>query len=635
MSQDGGRPDGARPDGGRPSGERSDAETSDGDRPSRPGRARRTSWARLSIPPGRAQLRGISASPGVAVGRVTIFDRRGVPIPRRAITAAEIEPEVQRLMGGLAASRRLIEEARDALDPAAGAEHRLVLEAHLLMHRDDLLVGAAVEGIRTGVNAEWAVRRAIDEIVRRLSTAREAYLQDRARDVEQVGEHVLRALTGVGVQLPPLDRPTILVASDLSPAETARLPRDRVLALVTDLGTATSHTAILARALGIPAVVGVEGVTRALSPDDLVIVDALRGEVIVAPNEQEEQRAEERARRYRLFTSRLRHREGTPGATRDGTRVELLANVELEVEVAEAQAQRAEGVGLYRTEFLYLEGAMPTEDEQTELYARIAARMAPRPVTLRTFDLGADKMPLLGLGKAPNPALGLRGLRLSLACPELFRTQLRAMMRAAAIAPVRAMFPMVCTVDELRAARAIARAAERELADANIEHRPILLGAMIEVPSAVALADLIARECDFFSVGTNDLTQYALAVDRQNAKVSHLVRPLEPALLRMLRAICDAAAPRRLSVSVCGDLAAHPMAIPVLLGMGYRSLSMPPSEIALTREILDRLDLSTCEDVARAAMACATALEVEQCVAEMLGDRLGEIWDEQGIEVSR
>nr|MDQ3032590.1 PEP-utilizing enzyme [Myxococcota bacterium] len=364
-------------------------------------RPRRSSATRLSAPPERATLRGICGSPGVAVGRVTIFDRRSVPIPRRQIASDEKEAEVGRLMVALATSRRHLEEARDALDPAAGAENRLVIEAHLLMHRDELLVGAAVEGIREGLNAEWAVRRSVEVIAKRLATASEAYLSERARDVEQVGEHLLRVLTGVGVQLPPIDAPTILVASDLSPAETARLPRHLVLAIVTDLGTATSHTSILARALSIPAVVGVDGVTRTLTPGVIVVVDALRGEVVVEPDESEQRRAEDRARRYRRFTGKLREREGTPGATRDGARVEVLANVELEVEVDEAHGQRAEGIGLYRTEFLYLEDELPTEDDQTELYARIASRMSPRTVTLRTFDLGADKMPLLGFAGSP------------------------------------------------------------------------------------------------------------------------------------------------------------------------------------------------------------------------------------------
>jgi phosphotransferase system enzyme I (PtsI) len=602
----------------------------------RPPPANRSSTPRVAIAAAREVLRGICAAPGIAVGTVTLFDRRSVPIPRRAIGPAEIEVEVQRLMQALAMSRRQIEEARDALDPVGDVEHRLVLEALLLMHRDELLVGEAVEAIRGGLNAEWAVRRAVEAIVGRLASARESYLADRARDVEQVGEHVLRVLTGTREELPPIDRPTILVANDLSPAETAKLPRDRVLALVTDVGSTSSHTAILARALGIPAVVGVDGVTRRLSPGDFVIVDALRGQIIVEPGEFEIRRAEERARRYRHFTGKLRGREGAPGATADGARVELLANVELEIEVEEAYAQRADGIGLYRTEFLYLEGAPPDEATQAELYARIAARMSPRPVTLRTFDLGADKVPVLalgGAGRGANPALGLRGLRLSLAVPDRLRTQIRAILRAAANAPLRAMFPMVCTLDDFRQARALVVDARKELEAEGIAHGPVAIGAMIEVPSAVVMADLLARECDFFSVGTNDLIQYTLAIDRQNPRMSGLVRALEPAVLRMLDAIRRAARAARIPVSMCGDLAAHPLAIPVLLGLGYRSLSMPASQLALAREVLGRLEVRRCEELARACLSCGTGLEVEQKVARALSSDLAEIWDEQGIEI--
>jgi phosphoenolpyruvate-protein phosphotransferase (PTS system enzyme I) len=604
---------------------------------SRPPRARRPSWARTSIPPGRATLRGISASPGVAVGQVTLFDRRSVPIPRRSIAPTEVEPEVERLMAALGTSRRQLEEARDGLDPAAGAEHRLVLEAHLLMHRDELLVGAAVASIRAGHNAEWAVRRSVEALVQRLLSTGQSYLSDRSRDVEQVGEHVLRVLTGVGLQLPVIDRETILVTSDLSPAEAARLPRDKVLALVTDFGSATSHTAILARALGIPAVVGVDGITRTLSPNDHVIVDALRGEIIIDPNVSERERAEDRARRYRHFVGKVRGREGASGRTIDGVKIELLANVELEVEVEDAEEQRAEGIGLYRTEFLYLDGEPPSEDRQVEIYARIAARMAPRPVTLRTFDLGADKMPSIDPGAAKartlNPALGLRGLRLSLSVPALFRTQLRAMMRAAAIAPLRVMFPMVCTLDELRRARAIAVEACAELEREGLPHRQVSIGAMIEVPSAVVIADALARECDFFSVGTNDLVQYTLALDRQNPRVFHLARTLEPAILKMLAHTIRSADAGGIPTCVCGDLASHPMAIPILLGMGYRSLSMATADLAVAREIVDRIDLTTCERLAYASAQCATAAEVERTVVEMLGSALTEIWEEQGIEL--
>lgn len=610
---------------------------SEGDSTPRPPRPSERSFRRPNDSPNRRTLRGLCASPGIAVGPVTIFDRRSVPIPRRTIGSAEIEAEEQRLMQALATSRRHLEEARDALDPVTAVEHRWVLEAHLLMHRDELLVGEAVAAIRKGLNAEWAVRSAVEAITRRLASAREPYLSERVRDVEQVGEHVLRVLTGTTAQLPSLDRPTILIASDLTPAEAARLPRDRVLALVTDGGSSSSHVAILARALGIPAVVGVEGVTRTLSPGDRAIVDALRGEIVVEPDEDETRRAEERARRYRLFTRRLRSCEGAPSATADGTRVELCANVELEAEVEQACAQLSDGIGLCRTELLCLHGEPPSEEEQAALYARIAARCSPRTATLRTFDFGADKLSAWGdpaTSCGANPALGLRGLRLSLALPELLRTQIRAMLRAASAGPVRILFPMVCTLDDWSSARAIVGRAQRELEAEGVPHRSVPLGAMIEVPSAVIMADALARECDFFSVGTNDLTQYTLAVDRHNPRVSNLVRALEPALLRMLDIVRRAAARVAIPVSVCGDLAAHPMAIPVLVGLGYRSLSVPPVAIPVAREVLRRIEIRRCEELARDCLDCGTGAEVERRVGREMRDDLGDIWEEQGIEIT-
>ena len=582
----------------------------------------------------RRVLRGICGSPGIAVGPVMIFDRRSVPIPRRNIAVDEIESEIERLTLALAESRREIELAREAIDPSAGAEHRLVLEAYLLMHRDELLVNASISNVNDALTAEWALRRAADDLTRRLASAREPYLSERARDVEHVATDVLRALTGRSSSIPPMREQSVLVASDLSPAETAQLKRDQVLALVTDLGTATSHTAILARALGIPAVVGVNDITRCVSPGDVIVVDALRGEVVLEPEDGELHRAEERARRYRHFTGRLRDREGAPGRTRDGVAVELLANIELEVEVDEASRERAEGIGLYRTEFLYLDGPPPTEEAQVALYARVGLAMAPRLVTLRTFDLGADKLPVHGVPRSPNPALGLRGLRLALARPELLVTQLRAMMRAAVEAPLRAMFPMVCTVDDLRSARKLAARAKSELEAEGVPHRPIALGSMIEVPSAVAMVDVLARESDFFSIGTNDLVQYALAVDRSNARVAQLVRPVEPAVLRMLDQVARASREHEVPVCICGDLAAHAFAIPILMGLGFRSLSMPPSEIPLARELLDRIELVECNDLARDALQCATGDDIEKLVMERFGSALGELWEEQGFDVA-
>jgi phosphotransferase system enzyme I (PtsI) len=594
----------------------------------------------IAVPelPAHRALRGLPASPGVAIGRVVLFDRRSVPIARRAIETHEVLGEIARLHASIARSRTHLEAVRDRLDPSVDAEHRLVLETHLLMVKDELLVTSTETEIRGGKCAEWALRHVADELGRRLAQAKESYLRERAHDIEHVVEDVLRALTGTGTELPPLEQPSVLVASDLSAAELLAIPRERLLALVTELGTTTGHTAILARALHVPTVVGVRGATRAVEGGRIVIVDARRGEVHVDPSVEARANAEDRVDRYRSFTDRLRESREARTALEDGTRIEILANLEIEVELEEALDERAEGVGLYRTEFLYLDGTLPDEERLTEVFTRVGRAFAPRTVTLRTFDLGSDKLPRHGgnrtledLAVAPNPALGLRGLRLALAMPEVLRTQIRAVLRAAESTPLRLMFPMVCTVEELREAKRVVDHARRELVQARVPHRAVPIGAMIEVPSAVVLADVLAAECDFFSIGTNDLAQYALAVDRGDPAVAGLASPLSPGLLRLLRPIMTAAAPRSLPVSLCGDMASHPLALPVLLGLGLRSLSMPASEIPLARAIAARLDLASCVDVAEAALSCATEAEVRRAIVARLGARLGDLWDEHGL----
>ncbi len=591
--------------------------------------------------PAQRALRGLPASPGVAIGHVVIFDRRSVPITRRAIEPDEVKGEITRLHDATSLSLSTLEAVRDRLDPSVDAEHRLVLETHLLLVKDELLVTSTETEIRSGKCAEWALRHVADDLTRRLGQAKESYLRERVHDIEHVVEDVLRALTGVGTELPTLEQPAVLVASDLSAAELLALPRARLLAVVTELGTATGHTAILARALHIPTVVGVRGATRTIEAGTIVIVDARRGEVHVDPSIEERASAEDRADRYRSFTGRLRESRDTHTALECGTRIEILANLEIEVELEEALDERAEGVGLYRTEFLYLDGTLPDEEQLTEVFTRVGRAFAPRTVTLRTFDLGADKLPrrrgaegsrrLAELAEAPNPALGLRGLRLALELPEVLRAQIRAVLRAAEHAPLRLMFPMVCTVEEMREARRVVEHARRELTQARVPHRVVPIGAMIEVPSAVVLADVLANECDFFSIGTNDLAQYALAVDRGDPAVAGLASPLSPGLLRLLRPIMVAAAPRSLPVSLCGDMASHPLALPVLLGLGLRSLSMPASEIPLARAIAARLDLASCVDVANDALACATEAEVRRAIVARLGERLGDLWDEHGL----
>ena len=477
-------------------------------------------------------LRGISVSPGVAIGPAVVFDRNAIPVPRLTMEATDAPHEKLRLHEAILRSRARVERVRDAL-PEYDAEHRLILEAHLLMHRDELLVQATERAIDQGKNAEWALELSVGVLAARLAQATESYLRERVRDLDHVKEGILRELTGATHALPTLEEPSILVAVDLSPAEFLSLPRDMILGIVTELGTSTGHTALLARALHIPAVVHAQRATRLIEKGRVVVVDARTGEVLVDPSVLERVSAEHRADRYRTFAGRLRSHAPEQTTLRDGTGIEILANLELEVEVEEALEARAEGVGLYRTEFLYLKGAAPCEEQLYELFGRVGRAFHPRPVCIRTFDLGADKLPIGDLEAAPNPALGLRGLRLALARPELFEAQLRAVLRASSATSLRLMFPMVTNVEEMREAKRMVSRVRLGLEQSGIEVGQVSIGAMIEVPAAAMMIDALAKECDFFSIGTNDLTQYAMAADSNNPRVAAFASPLAPGVLQL------------------------------------------------------------------------------------------------------
>ncbi len=590
----------------------------------------------MSAPPKRTVLRGISASHGMAVGPVKVIGPSSRWVPRWYVPAERVDAEVGRLREAIEASRAEIEEVKSGLGDAIEADYRLILDAHLLMHRDELVVDAAVRAIKSdGVNAEWALRRTVDELVRQLEQAGSGYFRERAQDVEHVGQHIMRWLTDRASTMPAIDGPTILVAEDLSPTDAARLAHMPVVALVTDLGTATSHTAILARTLEIPTVVGVNEITRRVMDGDVVIVDALHGLAILDAEPEERERARERAVRYRRFTQQLRDKRVDVVATTDGLRVALHANVELPAEAALAAEAGAEGIGLYRTEFLYLDRlTAPTEDEQARVYSDVVEATSPRPVTFRTYDLGGDKLPESErLPRTLNPALGLRALRLSLSRPDLLRAQVRAILRASAHGPVRLMFPLVTTVDDLRRARAVVEDVRAELVAEGVEHDEVPVGIMVEVPSAALVAGALASECDFFSVGTNDLVQYTLALDRTNPQVAHLARPLDPAILRLLDMTARAAESAAIPLSMCGDMAADPFAIPIVVGLGYRTLSMPYAAIPLAREVVGRLSMEAAAEAAREALGYGDVAQVEALVAKRFDDALGDLWREEGIEV--
>lgn len=583
----------------------------------------------------RQVLSGIAASPGVAVGKVCLFERGHLYVPRRYIERDQISNEEQRLHAAIELSRSELETIRQRIGPET--EHRLLLDAQLLMHRDELLIDGAIELLRErSINAEWALAQTTARIAQRMRGASEAYFRERAVDIENVGDRILHKLVGSVAELPTLTPDCVIVSDDLGPADAAQLLRSAACGIAIDLGSASSHTAILARALEIPAVVGVRQLARMVADDDAIIVDAFRGEVVLFPSEQEQERARARASRYRAFTRSLRARAARTLATADGTHIRLDANIELPAEAAVALQEGATGIGLYRTEFLYLDRVKPpSEEEQTKVYRDVAQVLAPRPVVFRTFDIGGDSLHGYGGGLVTmNPALGLRALRLGLASPELLMTQLRAMLRASGLGDVRIMFPLVSSLDELRAAKALLADARRELEAEGAELGSVRVGCMIEVPAAVLIADKLARECDFFSVGTNDLVQYALAVDRTNPRVAHLASALHPGVLSLLDMTAKAAKSANIELAMCGGMAADTRALPLVMGLGYEHLSVDVGYLPLARAIIERIDLTLARRSAEDALRCGTIDEVKSLIHERFGEPLGDLWVEQGLDLS-
>ena len=575
-----------------------------------------------SMPQG-VLLRGIAGSPGVAVGPALVVGDTKAAYARRHVASAQIDSEIARLKQAVDEAKRHVREVSATL-PAAPLETNAILDAYLTMIGDPMLLGRVEQKIRNEKKcAEWAVAQSCDEIAKMFgpadATGPDAYIVERRHDVEFVCDRLLRELTGDTKQIVPrLDQPMVVVARDLSPAETAGMVREPVIAFITEIGTRTSHTAIMARALEIPAVVGAGEALSIIRTGDTVIVDGLRGEVVVNPSDITTEEARSRGARHLAFARGLLSARNQPCVTRDGEPVSLKANVELPAEAILALDHGAEGIGLYRTEFIYIDRTtMPTEGEQYELYRAVVEAVAPRPVTLRTFDIGGDKFASsFQLPAEMNPALGLRAVRLALSRPEVFLTQLRAMVRASAHGDLRIMVPMVASVQELREVRKLLGRAMYEVESAGHKHaRHIPLGIMIEVPSAVVMADVLAREAEFFSIGTNDLIQYTLAIDRGNRSLAPLASPFHPAILRMIRQVARAAGPHQVPVALCGAMASDPLAAVLLVGLGLRELSMEAAAIPEIKEALRRVATSDCERAAEAALALDTADAVEELVA--------------------
>ena len=572
-------------------------------------------------------LKGIAGSPGVAVGPALVLGDLRASYVRRHIHTAQTQEELDRVRVAVDVAKKTLRDV-DSRMPRTMQEASAILDAYQLMLEDPALLDRVTHKITKEKKcAEWAVSEAGEEIAALFGGKDiDAYIQERKHDVEFVADRLLRALVGEEVHhAVRLDEPMIVVARDLSPADTASMVREPALAFVTCVGTRTSHTSIMARALEIPAVVGVADALDQIRTGDMLVVDGLTGRVFVHPTDQSIRDARQRSEQHLAFARRLLSARHKPCVTSDGVSVALKANVELPAEAILAVDHGAQGIGLYRTEFLYIDRTtQPGEDEQYEVYRAIVEAVSPQAVTLRTFDIGGDKFAsTFQLPAEMNPALGLRAVRLALRQPEVFLTQLRAMVRASAHGDVRIMIPMVASVHEMREVRRlVAQAVEQVRARGHSFEEHIPLGMMIEVPAAAIMADVFAREAEFFSIGTNDLVQYALAIDRASQSLAAQASPFDPAILRMIKFVTDAGKHRGIPVSLCGAMASDPLAACLLVGLGLRELSMEAAAIPEIKEAIRRLTVPEAEAIAEAALACDSADAVEELLARELAPRL-------------
>jgi len=574
----------------------------------------------------------IGASPGIVIAQARLTDRRRVAVEEEVLPSEAVVIEVERFTVALATAREELAVCREQIAAARGEEHLYVIDSHLMIFDDPMLTTETLGLIRSErLNAEGALKRTIGSFRSIFAGMDDEYLRERGADIEIVGERILRHLLGHQQEsVADLDGKVVLVAHDLSPADILQLDKKNVIGFVTDLGGKTSHSAILARALEIPAVVGLERITAEVKPGDVLVVDGTVGVVVINPDQATFQDYLQRKLRYEHLEQELAKLRDLPAETPDGFRVSLKGNMEFMEEIPSLIGHGGEGIGLYRTEMLYFNrDTLPDEEEQFAAYAEVVRQLHPRPVTIRTLDVGGDKFVAgLNLDDELNPALGLRAIRLSLRHPETFLPQLRAILRASALGDVRIFFPMISGVQELRQVKALLAQAKAELRAAGIPFDDaIKIGIMIEIPSAVLVADLLAREVDFFSVGTNDLIQYTLAIDRTNEHLSHLYEPLHPAVLRALKAVVDAAHAAGIEACMCGEMAGEALYLPVLLGLGFDELSMNAVSIPRVKKILRRCPREAAERLVTSLLTLTTAQEIEAHLQAEITSRFSASFD--------
>ena len=565
-------------------------------------------------------LQGIAASDGIAIAKVYTLTEPDLTVTK--VTVEDSEKEVSRLDDALAASIKDVELIKETALKNLGEEEAQVFDAHLMVLSDPELIGQVKDSITSNkVNAESALKEVTDMFISIFAGMEDnPYMQERAADIRDVSKRILAHLLGVKIPSPAtIKDEVIIVAADLTPSDTAQLNRQYVKAFVTDIGGRTSHSAIMARSLEIPAIVGTKEVTSIAKDGDIIIVDGLSGDVFLNPSEEvvAEYRAKAEAFAAQAEWEKLKD---SKTYTKDGHQVELAANIGTPKDLEGVVNNGAEGVGLYRTEFLYMDShEMPTEEDQFEAYKAVLEGMNGKPVIVRTMDIGGDKeLPYLPLPHEMNPFLGYRAIRISLNEPEMFRTQLRALLRASVYGKLRIMFPMIATLNDFRGAKALLEEEKAKLiAEGVAVSDDIQVGIMIEIPAAAVLAHQFAKEVDFFSIGTNDLIQYTMAADRMNERVSYLYQPYNPSILTLIKHVIDSAHKEGKWAGMCGEMAGDQTAVPLLVGLGLDEFSMSASSVLKTRSLIAKLTLSDMQALAdKAINECATVQEVEALVEE-------------------
>jgi phosphoenolpyruvate-protein phosphotransferase (PTS system enzyme I) len=569
------------------------------------------------------KLKGIAASPGIATGKAFLVDSESMAIAKRKIPKEELPLEIARFEEALIKTRSEVMEIKKKVTDELGSEHGEIFDAHLLVLEDRALIEEVISDLKNERSSvEYVFSKILNKYIKAFTKIDDEYLKERLSDIQDVGRRILNNLLGGKERiLKDIKNEVIVVAYDLSPSDTASMQKEKIQGFITDIGGRTSHTAIMARSLEMPAVVGLEKATGSIRNGDTIIVDGDRGLVIINPEKKTVQRYRKNKKDFTTLQNNLVKIRNLPAETKDGHCIQLSANIEFPEEISSVISHGAEGIGLYRTEYFYMNRIdLPSEDEQFQAYKKVTERIKDQSVIIRTMDLGGDKfISQLKVPRELNPFLGWRAIRFSLARPDIFKTQLKAILRASPYGQLKLMYPMISGIEEVKQANRILEQCKKELNKRGVNfNRNIEVGAMIEIPSAALTSDIIAKDVDFFSIGTNDLIQYSLAVDRANEKIAYLYNPAHPAILKLIKQVIESAHKEKIWVGMCGEMAADPAMILILLGLGLDEFSVSPLSVPEIKKIIRSITLKDAKRITEEALKLPSGDKIKKFAEEKL-----------------